>query len=482
MGAKEFVMEQELNTLEILHEIDELREQVDSVRPLSQAQEQRIMQKFRLEWTYHSTAIEGSSLDYGETRAFLLYGVTAQGKPFKDYLDVKGHHAGIDFLLDVIRQGVELTEADIRALHKLILVEPYPVPAQTSDGKPTQREVQLGEYKRMPNHVRTVTGEIHYYATPEETPILMRELIEWYRHTKKEQTVHPVVLASLFHHRFVAIHPFDDGNGRMARLLMNLTLMQAGYPPVIIRQDDRHNYYLYLSQADAGRLAPMVEYFGNALIFSLHLYLKGARGESIEENGDLDKELAIFVKELETEDAARIQCSEEILKSIIQTVAHPVIDRLEETINKFHDMFLYIERKFVVRPTQWEYKDFPSSTPLEQVLHPKEGGHIVVYQLRGFRFKNNPFGLEIQLVFVFDESRYHVIFLLEDNGNHHIIDAILKGKYNKKWLDKKFTEHVVWVSRFYHQILTPQEIEDACSIIGKKILHSIKERTNGRKD
>ncbi len=475
-------MEQELNALEILQEIDLLRKKVDAARPLSQEQEQRIMQKFRLEWTYHSTAIEGSSLDYGETRAFLLYGVTAQGKPFKDYLDVKGHHAGIDFLLDVIQQGIELTEADIRALHKLILVEPYTVPAQTSNGKPTQREIRLGEYKSMPNHVRTVTGEIHHYATPEETPIQMRELIEWYRHTKKEHTVHPVVLASLFHHRFVAIHPFDDGNGRMARLLMNLTLMQAGYPPVIIRQEDRHNYYLSLGQADTGRLAPMVEYFGKALIFSLELYLKGARGEALEENGDLDKELAIFVKELSNEEAARVQCSEEVLKNIIQTVAHPVMDCLSETMNKFHDMFLYVERKLVVRPNSWRYDEFPPSTPLENVLSPKKGMHIFVFQLRGFRFKNNPFGVEVQLVFVFDESQYHVFFLLEDSGRHAAFDAVQQLLYDKRPLHEKIEQRIVSVARFYHQILTTQEIEDVCSVIGKNLLLFIKEHTNGKED
>lgn len=475
-------MEQELNALDILQEIDQLREKVDAVRPLSQEQEQRIMQKFRLEWTYHSTAIEGSSLDYGETRAFLLYGVTAQGKPFKDYLDVKGHHAGIDFLLDVIRQGIDLTEADIRALHKLILVESYTVPAQTPDGKLTEREIRLGEYKSMPNHVRTVTGEIHYYVTPEETPIQMRELIEWYRHTKMEQTVHPVVLASLFHHRFAAIHPFDDGNGRMARLLMNLTLMQVGYPPIIIRQEDRQNYYLFLSQADTGRLAPLVEYFGKALIFSLELYLKGARGEALEENGDLDKELAIFMKELENEDAAKVRCSEEVLKNIIQAIAHPVMDCLSETMNKFQNMFLYVERKLVVRPNSWRYDDFPTSTPLENVLSPKKGMHIFVFQLRGFRFKNNPFGVEVQLVFVFDESQYHIFFLLEESGKHSAFDAVQQLLSYKRPLNEKVEQRIVSVARFYHQMLTAQEIEDACSIIGKKVLLFIKEYTNGKED
>ena len=83
----------------------------------------------------------------------------------------------------------------------------------------------------MPNHVKTPTGEIHYYATPEETPAKMEELMNWLRGHQEKHDLHPIIVAAIFHHRFVSIHPFDDGNGRMSRLLMNLLLLQDGYPP-----------------------------------------------------------------------------------------------------------------------------------------------------------------------------------------------------------------------------------------------------------
>lgn len=239
----------QLSLLPILERINFLKEQVDALRPLEKDQEERIMQKFRLDWNYHSNAIEGNSLDYGETMAFLMHGVTAKGKPLKDHLDLKGHNQAIDFLYSVVKNNEDILEKDIRHLHKIILVEPYEIDTIDSLGRPAKKTIRIGEYKKEPNHVMTATGEIHYYTTPEETPSKMHDLMKWYNDGKENPLVHPVILASIFHHRITAIHPFDDGNGRMARLLMNLILMKFGFPPVVIKQDkgSRNQYYSVLS-------------------------------------------------------------------------------------------------------------------------------------------------------------------------------------------------------------------------------------------
>lgn len=233
----------------LLTEIDRLKAEIAALRPIDPAQERRIMQKFRLDWTYHSNAIEGNTLTYGETRAFLLHGVTALGKPFRDYLEVKGHHEAINYSLEFVRQQNPLTEADIRELHKMILVEPYEVDAVTADGRPTKRPVTPGQYKSAPNHVITSTGEMHHYATPENTPAKMGDLMAWFHREADKAELHPLILAATFHYQFVVIHPFDDGNGRMARLLMNLIFMQYGYPPVIIPLDKKGEYLLALETA-----------------------------------------------------------------------------------------------------------------------------------------------------------------------------------------------------------------------------------------
>jgi len=322
----------------ILKRIDTLKAEIDALRPLDAAQERRTMQKFRLDWTYHSNAIEGNTLTYGETRAFLLHGITAQGKPFRDYLDIKGHHEALDYLTDFVQQNITLTEAHIRELHRIIMVEPKRMPARTPDGQPTTRLIQIGQYKSMPNHVETSTGEIHYYATPQDTPIKMGELIRWYRQ-KLAEGLHPLSLAATFHYEFVSIHPFDDGNGRMARILMNLILMQGGYVPVVIQTASKEEYLLALEQADAGDLEPFIAHIGNGLIRSLDLFLRGARGESLDEPNDLDKKLALLQRKLESSTEVGSLMTQQVLMAWFDLFYEPFLTLLITQLSKFDALF-----------------------------------------------------------------------------------------------------------------------------------------------
>lgn len=118
------------------------------------------MDKFRLDGNYHSDNPEGNSLTYGETRALLLFGLTASGKPFKDHPDIKGHNEAIQWIEEVLRQERPMNESFIRLLHEVLLKEPYQVDAITPDGQPTKRWVRIGQYKTVPKHVKTVTGAI----------------------------------------------------------------------------------------------------------------------------------------------------------------------------------------------------------------------------------------------------------------------------------------------------------------------------------
>ncbi len=283
--------------IEELEKAEKLKTELDSLRPVNAEAEARIMQKFRLDWNYHSNNLEGNTLTYGETKALILFGITAQGKPLKDHFEITGHNEAINWILEIVKDETPLTEKFIRELHTLLLKESSYKEALTPDGKPTRRKIEVGKYKTQPNHVITVTGETFYFATPEETPAKMHDLLEWFRNEKEKPDVNPIILASLFHYKFIRIHPFDDGNGRTARILMNFILMQFGFPPVIIKTEDKENYYAVLRLADADQLEPFIEYIAKNLNRSLEIMIKGAKGESIEEPDDLDKELALLERE-----------------------------------------------------------------------------------------------------------------------------------------------------------------------------------------
>lgn len=296
------------------------KEILDSLRPIDPEREQIIMQKFRLDWNYHSNHIEGNSLSYGETKALVLFGITGSAKPLKDYLEVEGHNAAIDWVLDVIKDKHELTENFIRELHTLLL-KPTTKEAITPDGKATTRRIEVGQYKKQPNHVITKTGETFRFATPEETPAKMHDLIEWYREQRKSGSLNPILLAAEFHYKFVRIHPFDDGNGRMARILMNFILMQYSYPPVIIKTDNKEEYYIALQQADAGVITPFIEYVAENLNNSLDIMIAGANGESIEEPDDIDKELLLLEQEINnTTKKIEKYRDEDVCKEVLQSV------------------------------------------------------------------------------------------------------------------------------------------------------------------
>jgi Fic family protein len=329
--------------MEILNQIDALQKEIDALRPISADLEAKIMQKFRLDWNYNSNAIEGNRLTFGETKTFLLHGITADGKPLKDHLDIKGHNEALLLLEDIIKEERPITESFIRELHQMILQEDYYNPAITPTGEETRRLIKVGEYKQAANHVKTATGEIFRFASPEETPAEMDQLIQWLRSEMEkgdDKALHPVALAALFHYKFIRIHPFDDGNGRLARILMNLLLMQAGYPPLVIKVAEKEAYYIALRKADGDDLTAFVEYVGTVLLDSLNLYLRGAKGESIEDLNDFDKRLALFKKGLD-EKKEKVTRNKEVVSEVYRGFLSEFIDYLEILTLKLKDLFYH---------------------------------------------------------------------------------------------------------------------------------------------
>lgn len=238
----------------LLTEIDALFAKYRARRPLPQDQAQAEYEKLRLEWTYHSNAIEGNSLTLGETAFYLREGLTSEGKPFVDYLEAKNHAEAIDWLHDRARAKKPITESFIKDLNALLHKGITERPARGANGALYMRKITPGAYKREPNHVLTLAGEIHYYADPLQVPGEMEKLVRTI--ADEEGSMHPVELSVHAHYEISRIHPFDDCNGRVARLLLNLLLMRAGYPPIVIKNEERREYLEALSAADGGNREP----------------------------------------------------------------------------------------------------------------------------------------------------------------------------------------------------------------------------------
>ena len=354
-----------------------LKRELDSLRPLKAEDEQRIMQKFRLDWNYHSNNLEGNSLTYGETKALILFGITAQGKPLKDHFEVTGHDEAIKWVMEVVHQERPLNENFIRELHKLILKESYEVDAITPNGNPTKKRVNVGSYKTTPNHVKTKTGEIFRFATPDETPDLMHDLIEWYHSIRSEADFNPILLASEFHYKYIRLHPFDDGNGRTARILMNFILMQSGYPPVIIKTEDKEDYFARLRQADAGILEPFVEYIAENLNHSLEIMIRGAKGESIEEPDDIVKEIALLEQKLNAfNEPEKILKSQEILLQIFDYSVSPFVQAFFKKVKSFANFYHYNEHYLKSEIINYEWTELSEKTTLSTI---RSNIHFLTY-------------------------------------------------------------------------------------------------------
>ena len=254
---------------------------------------------------------------------------------------MKAHNVGIEKVREFAEDKKRcLAEADIRDLNLIILKEPFWKEAETPDGQPMRKQIFPGQYKSQPNHVRTATGEIFRFALPEETPAKMQELMEWF---KENIEPHPVSIASFLaelHHRFILIHPFDDGNGRVVRLWINYTLMRLGYPPLVIRSKDRDGYIAAIQKADAGNTEALAVYLGKSLISWLEIGIKAARGEDIREPEDIDKEVDAFIKSEKAQGLKNLKpLSEQVEKELCIHLLTPLFEMFKSRFGQFNELF-----------------------------------------------------------------------------------------------------------------------------------------------
>ncbi|QEH43892.1 Fic family protein [Chitinophaga sp. XS-30] len=322
-----------------IQEIDLLIDELHRLLPMKAEDKRLLDKKLRLEFNYNSNHLEGNTLTYGETELLLYFDKTTGNHDLREYEEMKAHDVAFNFVKDLAEsKEVPLTETAIKNLNKILLVRPFWKDAVTADGQPTRRQIKVGDYKEYPNSVRLQNGEIFHYASPAETPLKMGELIAWFREEEEKKELHPVALAALLHYRFVLIHPFDDGNGRISRLLMNYVLLRNDLPPVIIKSSDKKNYLFALNQADTGNLDAFVQYIADQLAWSLRLNIKAAKSESIEEADDIDKEIELLKRSLKPMQG-EVQKSPEVLLELWQVSLRYLYDEFLNAYQKFAGLF-----------------------------------------------------------------------------------------------------------------------------------------------
>ena len=252
----------------------------------------KLAKKFSLEFNYNSNHIEGNTLTYGQTEVLLLFGrVIGEAKMF-DLEEMKAHNICLKIVLSESQSDTPLTETFIRQIHKTLLREDYKVYRNLPGGISTSYTVHAGCYKTRPNSVITLSGERFEYASPEETPLLMADLVQWYNEEERKGELNPLELAAMFHYRYIRIHPFEDGNGRIARLIMNYILARHDYPLIVVPTKNKQAYLEALSMADnavgklpisganaeLNQIQPFVDYIEKLMVVEMQTDMAIANG------------------------------------------------------------------------------------------------------------------------------------------------------------------------------------------------------------
>lgn len=244
----------------------EKKRRLDALRPLTSSTVRKVQREMEVEYIFNSNAIEGNTIKLRETQLILERGLTIQGKSLREHLEVRNHPRAIKYLEKMTRRA--LKEQDIMVLHQIIM--------KGIDG-------EAGRFRTA--EVR-IAGADFIPPPAYEVPHLIGKLVDWCSRDPDE--LRPIELAAILHHRFVWIHPFHDGNGRIARLLMNLELTRSGYPIAVILNVDRGKYYDTLKKADKGDPTSLVNFVASAVERSLDLYLR-----ALEPTGKEDRLLSL---------------------------------------------------------------------------------------------------------------------------------------------------------------------------------------------
>ena len=227
---------------------------LNKVRPLPGPAISKIKEALQIEWTYNSNSIEGNTLSLRETQMVLQEGITIKGKSLREHFEAKNHETAINHLYTLVKKNYVLTTSDVLSLHSFVM-----------------RSIEDEYAGRIRNSGVRISGANFTPPNARKVYDLLNELVNFVNTNPLK--LNDIELATVFHHKFVWIHPFFDGNGRSVRLVMNLLLMRKGFPPAIILKNDRKKYYAALNQANKGNYQKLMLLMSQAIERTLNIYL-----------------------------------------------------------------------------------------------------------------------------------------------------------------------------------------------------------------
>ena len=295
-----------------MKELESLHKELMQFLPMKPEFQKMLDDKFMLDFNYNSNHIEGNTLTYGQTKLLLLFGKTTGDASLRDYQEMKAHNAGLKMVIWEARDKDRiLTERFIRDLNRIILVENFEKPSE--DGK------------------------------------MMKDLVEWYNKAEKSHELHPIELAALLHYRFIRIHPFEDGNGRVARLLLNYILLKHKFPMIIVPSKEKKEYLDALNKCDIivgmkpsegasakiEEIKPLIDYMKKLSENAIRLSIKAAKGESIDEQDDWKKELML----IKNQKINAPLYSSTLAKQALKDSFIPLIKKIDEELSVYYELF-----------------------------------------------------------------------------------------------------------------------------------------------
>ena len=281
---------------EIANTLESNQKAIKDQGKLEQELLQKVNYKIRLDWNYYSNRMEGGTLTAAETRSVMIGNIDIKGKPMKDVIEMNGHDQVVLDILSMASGKMRLSEKRIKEIHKAIMHE-----------TDSEKQKQIGKWKTEANEIINYKNEKVRFTEPADVADEMHKLINWlntqidhYHHPKKT-ALHPVEIAAQFHLEYVSIHPFYDGNGRTARILTNLILISFGYPPIIIKDEHKKQYYNLLSdiQSYGGKPDLFFDFVAERVIETQDLYLAAIEGENLDDEEDYEKRLKLIEQKFE---------------------------------------------------------------------------------------------------------------------------------------------------------------------------------------